>query len=53
MTANDTARDPDSEKRQPIQQLEDVLRRLDPELTDERLQKLVEHFRRRSGFTDN
>jgi hypothetical protein len=51
MTANDTRhRLADDEKRRRMEQIEAILRRLNPELTDEQLKKLMMQFRRRSGL---
>jgi hypothetical protein len=50
MTANDRPHTPDSEKRQPMQQIVGVLRRFNPELTDEQLEELMVQFRQRSGL---
>jgi hypothetical protein len=47
MTANDTAHKPDRDKRQPMQQFEGKLRRLNPELTDKELKELMARFRER------
>jgi hypothetical protein len=53
MTANDTRhRLADDEKRRRMEQIEAILRRLNPELTDEQLKKLMMQFRRRSGLAD-
>jgi hypothetical protein len=52
VTANDTTHKPASDKRQPMQQLEGILRRLNPELTDEQVEELMVQFRQRSGLTD-
>jgi hypothetical protein len=42
MTANDATRKLlESEKRERMEQIEGILRRLNPELTDEQLEKLV------------
>jgi hypothetical protein len=47
MTANDTRhRLADDEKRRRMEQIEAILRRLTPELTDEQLKKLMMQFRR-------
>lgn len=53
MTADDTRhRVADDEKRRRMQQIEDILRRLNPDLTDEQLEELMVQFRRRSGLSD-
>jgi hypothetical protein len=52
MTANDTAHRRDSEKRERMEQIEGILRRFNPELTDEQLEELIAQFWRRSGFRD-
>jgi hypothetical protein len=52
MTANDTAHQLDNEKRQRMEQLEGILRRLNPELTDAQLEALVLQFLQRAGFCD-
>jgi hypothetical protein len=52
VTANDTTHKSDSEKRQRMQQLEGIVRRLNPELTDEQLEELMVQFRQRFGLTD-
>jgi hypothetical protein len=53
MNANDTRRRvADDEKRRRMAQIEDILRRLNPDLTDEQLEELMTQFRRRSGLSD-
>jgi hypothetical protein len=52
LTANDTTHKPNSDTHQPMQQLEGIPRRLNPELTDEQLEELMVQFRQRSGLTD-
>jgi hypothetical protein len=42
----------DDEKRRRMEQIEGILRRLNPELTDEQLKELMMQFRRRSGLAD-
>ena len=51
MTTNDTAHNLLNEKRVRMEQIEAILRRVNPELTDEQLGELMIEFRRRSGFT--
>jgi hypothetical protein len=43
----------DREKHHRVEQLKDILRRLNPELTAEQLEKLLEQFRQRSGLIDS
>jgi hypothetical protein len=51
MSAYDATRELlESEKRERMEQIEGILRRLNPELTDEQMEKLVAQFWRRSGF---
>jgi hypothetical protein len=50
MTGDDTPHMLDSEKRLRMQQIERVLRRLNPELTDEQLEELMVQFRQQSGL---
>ncbi len=52
MTANRTAHKRDAEWRERMEQIEGILRRLNPELTDEQLAELVVQFWQRSGFGD-
>ncbi len=52
MTAKGTARMRDSEQRERMEQIEGILRRLNPELTDEQLEELIVQFWQRSGFSD-
>jgi hypothetical protein len=52
MTANGTARKLDSERRERMEQIEAILRRLNPELTDEQLDELMVQFWERSGLAD-
>ncbi len=52
MTANGTARIRDCEKRERMEQIERILRRLSPELTDSKLDELIVRFWQRSGFGD-
>ena len=53
MNANDTRhRLADDEKRRRMEQIEDILRRLNPDLTDEQLEELMVQFCRRSGLSD-
>jgi hypothetical protein len=53
MNADDTRHKvADDEKRRRMQQIEDILRRLNPDLTDEQLEELMVQFRRRSGLSD-
>jgi hypothetical protein len=53
MTADDTRhRVADDEKRRRMQQIEDILRRLNPDLNDDQLEQLMVQFRRRSGLSD-
>jgi hypothetical protein len=51
MTANYTPHNLDNEKRERMEQIEGILRRLIPELTDEQLEQLMVEFRQRSDFT--
>ncbi len=51
MTIDDKPHNLDSEKRVRMQQIEAILRRLNPELTDEQLEELMVQFRQRSSFT--
>jgi hypothetical protein len=51
MTVNDTPHNLDSEKRVRMEQIEAILRRVNPELTDEQLEQLMVEFRQRSDFT--
>jgi hypothetical protein len=41
------------EKRERLEQIETILRRLNPELTDEQLEELVRKFWQQSGFSDS
>ena len=53
MTASDTAHKLlDSEKRERMEQIRDILRRHNPALTDLQLDELVMQFWQRSGFAD-
>ena len=52
MKVNGTTRMLDSEKRERMEQIEGILRRLNPELTDEQLKELIVQFWQRSGFGD-
>jgi hypothetical protein len=53
MNADDTRHKvADDEKRRRMAQIEDILRRLNPDLTDEQLEELMVQFRRRSGLSD-
>lgn len=52
MTANGTAHKRDSERRERMEQIEGILRRLNSELTDEQLEELIVRFWQRSGFGD-
>ena len=52
MTASDTSRNLDSEKRERMEQIEGIFRRLNPEMTDEQIEELMVQFRQRSGFAD-
>jgi hypothetical protein len=53
MTADDTRhRVADDKKRRRMQQIEDILRRLNPDLNDDQLEQLMVQFRRRSGLSD-
>lgn len=52
MTANGTARMRESERRERMEQIEGILRRLNPGLTDEQLDELIVRFWQRSGFGD-
>jgi hypothetical protein len=50
MTASYTAHKPDNEMRLRMEQIEGILRRVNPEMTDEQLEELMVQFRQRSGF---
>jgi hypothetical protein len=52
MTANSTAHARDSERRERMEQIEGILRRLNPELTDEQLKEVIVQFWQRSGCSD-
>ncbi len=52
MTARAAAHLRDSERRERMEQIEGILRRLNPELTDEQLEKLIVQFWQRSGYSD-
>lgn len=52
MTTNRTAHLRDNERRERMEQIEGILRRLNPELTDEQLAELIARFWQRSGFGD-
>ena len=52
MTVNDTPHKSDSEKRERIEQLEGIVRRLNPELTDEQFVELMVQFREQFGLTE-
>ncbi len=52
MTAKAAAHLRDSERRERMEQIEGLLRRLNPELTDEQLVELIVQFRQRSGCSD-
>ncbi len=52
MTANRTAHKRDAERRERMEQIEEILRRLNPELTEEQLAELIVQFWRRSGLGD-
>ena len=54
MGANDMPRSLlDREKHERMEQIEGLLRRLNPELTDEQLEELMRQFRQWSGLTDS
>jgi exonuclease VII small subunit len=50
MTTNHTAHKSDSEKRERLRQLEEIVRRLNPELTDEQFEELIVRFRQGVRF---
>ncbi len=52
MTAKAAAHIRDSERRERIEQIEEILRRLNPELNEEQLAELIVQFWRRSGLGD-
>ncbi|WP_161630265.1 hypothetical protein [Mycobacterium sp. UM_CSW] len=53
MTPDDTHhRLLDREKHERMEQIEAIVRRLNPELTDEQLAELMSQFREGSGLTD-
>ncbi len=52
MTAKSAAHLRDSERRERMEQIEGILRRLNPELTDEQLVELIVQFWQRSGCSD-
>lgn len=52
MTASRTAHKRDVERRERMEQIEEILRRLNPELTDQQLGELIVQFWQRSGFGD-
>lgn len=54
MSTNDATRKLlESEKRERLEQLEGILRRLNPQLTDEQLGELMRRFRQQSGLIDS
>jgi hypothetical protein len=51
VTAKDTTHGSDSEKHERMQQLEEIVRRLNPKLTDEQFEELMLQFRHQFGLT--
>jgi hypothetical protein len=53
MTANEMHHLLDIEKRCRMEQIEGILRRLNPEMTDAQVEELATQFWQRSGFADS